>query len=382
MKWGLFFLSIIMFGFWLFYTDKRAPSGSSEIPLGWLSDNLLLTAEDNKLFLREPGKSRDQIYALSSDGLRFVSNGFCISKNRWWLPVWRFKTDGSISSASNSGALEIEIAKDENGRPRIGSISKRDWLDKPEIISCSLDTEQKETTKFLRASESYQKERKIQFEDGLISLENQAHHFRGGNSRSKIISAPHGGMLYLHESPLGLTKLVGDKVSVHIFPDAYREAVGDILWHSEGYTIFDRGLNKALFVQNGCSKSEYSENCTRKALWLSDKLEGENFFEIPEEPLIEIKSGYSCFSCGCGCYAYESLYAENGKIYLHVWGYPVVDSLRGVYRLKETKAGPTWEKIVSGQVQSPIAVSADGKKIAYFTISWFGDEFKVVNLGS
>jgi hypothetical protein len=71
---------------------------------------------------------------------------------------------------------------------------------------------------------------------------------------------------------------------------------------------------------------------------------------------------------------------EGGNIFAHVWGYPVVNERRGIYRLKQASSGPYWEKVVSGRPQPPLAFSPSGAKVAYFELSRWGDRFVVADI--
>lgn len=103
---------------------------------------------------------------------------------------------------------------------------------------------------------------------------------------------------------------------------------------------------------------------------------------LPKETLVRIKSGYQCFSCGCECYANEEIHAAGGVIYAHVWGYPVENDVRGIYRLKQSPDGPIWEKIVSGRPRPPLMFSPSGDKVAYFEMSKHGDKFMITEIGT
>jgi len=98
---------------------------------------------------------------------------------------------------------------------------------------------------------------------------------------------------------------------------------------------------------------------------------------MPGESLIEIKSGYTCFSCGSGCYNHEQLYAQGGEIYAHVFGYPAKNNVSGIYRLEQSDVGPYWKKVISGGPRPPLAINPNGRPVAYFELSRLGEALRI-----
>ncbi|MFC5767876.1 hypothetical protein [Thauera sinica] len=74
---------------------------------------------------------------------------------------------------------------------------------------------------------------------------------------------------------------------------------------------------------------------------------------------------FSCFSCGCSCYAHFDLAGAQGRIYAHIYGKSVGDSVAGVYELTHVKAETHWVQGVAGNFSGPILVSPEGCRIAY-----------------
>lgn len=353
----------------LFYTDKRTPTSPVEVPLAWLDASTLLTGERATLFIRKAGDDRQTL--LSLDEEEFSFGGFCISDANFWFATSRVKrSDGGGVSSTLSRKLQFPVLRWENGVPQLGPPVEHDWLDEPALPDCTVDHKANEATAFLRNSQTYQETRSIDIDGHLLKLEH------AGGDYARLFS----GTLYLDRSPAGLIHLSGNQATRRAFPESYANQLeigrrldwGELLW--------DAGLNQALFVHNTCGPSQSKSDCRRKALWLTPSLEPISDFEMPGESLIEIKNGYTCFSCGCGCYSHEELYVMGGEVFLHVRGYPVENHARGVYRLAQDSTGSVWEKIISGRPQSPIAVSPNGQHIAYFEISRLGDQFRIVQI--
>ena len=365
-------------GWQLFYTDKRATTGPVERPFGWLDAETLLTSEGGSLYLRRGGGERELLFAAEGTGAEFTGPA-CLARDRWWLgSVTRTEADGAVT-LSNDGPVLFEVQRETSGDVSAVKPVAQARFSSPVPMTCEKDLAAAAALDFLRTQGTYQENGTVLI-DGeryLLRLPSSSH---GGDRGSvAMTSAPEGGQIYLHDQPRGLTVLAGDRLSVHLFPAEMAEAMGASRGAAWGYLLWDRAKQQALFVQNSCV-AEGGKSCTRKAIWLSPSLEASEMVELPSEPLIEIKAGYSCFSCGCGCYSHQALVAEGGEIHAHVWGYPVKNARRGIYRLAQTETGPIWEKIVSGRPQPPLAFSPDGRKVAYFELSRLGDRFKIADI--
>lgn len=367
----------------IFYTDKRSASGPVEVPIRWINEETLLSSEGNSLFLRKRSDQRRKVYSLTAQDSEFSAGGACISADNWWMGTRKIRKIGSATQVSNTGPISIEITTGAEGEISFGKTNPHEIFARPVPMTCILDTESQAATEFLRNSEDYQRNHRISLEGKTYFLRHlsPAYHERGLWAEA-LNSAPHGGKLYLHDQPRGLLRLSGNQVSVHEFSEDYITAFGSSKMLSWGYALWDRSQNKALFIQSACVPRSENEPCTRKALWLTPELEPLDVIELPSESLIEIKDGYSCFSCGCGCYSHQNIYVEGGHIFAHVWGYPVKNDKRGIYKLEQTLKGPIWKKVVSGRPQPPLAFSPSGEKVAYFELSRLGDRFVVAEIVS
>lgn len=375
------FALLVAGSFWkLAYTDKRSASGPIEVPVAWLNEEHLLSFEQGLLFLREQGGPRSEFFALSPPESMFLPRDACIAENRWWLATVQKTVSGSGTSVSPSGPISLEI-EHKDGQPiSVLDIKQHERFARPVPTTCLQDYEFDAATAFLSNNEQYQADRRIQ-------IDGKAHFLRPLNavyeerlSIGALTSAPDGGHLYLSDQPRGLISLKGGHAEIHPFPDEYIARFGTSPTSSWGYALWDRSLKQVLFVQSACTPDKSGFPCTRKALWLTADLEPLHLVDLPGETLVKIKSGYSCFSCGCGCYSHQELYVEGGNIFAHVWGYPVANERRGIYRLKQASSGPYWEKVVSGRPQPPLAFSPSGAKVAYFELSRWGDRFVVADI--
>lgn len=364
----------------LFYTDKRSASGPVEVPLAWLNEEQLLSFEQGLLFLREQEGPRSEFFALSPPDNIFSTADACISDDRWWLTTALKTVSGSATNISLSGRISLEI-EHRDGQPiSVLEVKQHERFTNPVPTSCLQDYEADAATVFLRNNAQYQAGRRISVDGKTYFLRYPNASYEERMSHASLSSAPNGGHLYLSDQPRGLMSLKGEHIEIHPFSDEYVEMFGESPVSSWGYALWDRSLEQVLFIQSACEPEENELTCTRKALWLTADLEPLHVVELPGETLVKIKSGYSCFSCGCGCYSHQALYVEGGNIFAHVWGYPVVNERRGIYRLEQAASGPYWEKVVSGRPQPPLAFSPSGTKVAYFELSRWGDRFVFANV--
>lgn len=369
---------LALVGWQLFYTDKRAATGPVERPFGWLDAETLLSSEGGSLFMRRGGRERELLFTAEGTGTEF-SGPACIARDRWWLGSLTRTEAGGAVTLSNDGPVLFEVQIGTGGEVSAVKPVLRARFSSPVPMTCEKDLAAAAALDFLRTQKSYQENETVLIDGARYLLRLPSPSYGGDRGSVAMTSAPEGGQIYLHDQPRGLTVLAGDRLSVQLFPAEMAKAMGASQGAAWGYLLWDRAKQQALFVQNSCV-AEGGKPCTRKAIWLSPSLEALEMVELPSEPLIEIKAGYSCFSCGCGCYSHQALIAEGGEIYAHVWGYPVKNARRGIYRLAQTDEGPIWEKIVSGRPQPPLAFSPDGRKVAYFELSRLGDRFKIADI--
>lgn len=354
---------------WYFFGDKESPSEPVEVPLAWIGDDLLLTAERGRLFVRTSSAPRVEIFSLSEENTEFAEAP-CIGSDSWWFGTWIISRETRGVSSTRSDRLALRLEGWVDGMPKLGEPVAYDWFAKPFLATCEVDPWQDATTAFLKSSESFKAQHAIRIDGNMVKLE----YLDGG------LVGTFGGQLFFGQNPAGLINIQGDGVTRHPFPSTYAATLNTGLGFKGGEIIWDRSLGRALFIYNTCLGSQTGPGCRRKGLWLTPELDPLSTIEMPGESLIRIKPGYTCFSCGCGCYSHEDIYAENGIIYAHVWGFPVVGSAQGIYRLLQTPSGPEWEKIVSGRPYAPLAFSPQGDKVAYLELSRLGDEFRITRI--
>lgn len=375
------FMLVITASFWKFiYADKRSASELVEVPLAWLNEEQLLTFEQGHLFVREQGMARSEVFALTSPGNTFSRADACIADDRWWLTTGQKSVSGSGTSWTLIGPISLEVEQEKGQPVSVSKVIQEERFSIPVPTSCTRDFESDAATTFLSNNEQYQADRRITFDKKTYFLRRPGAVYEERLSHGALSVAPYGGHLYLRDQPRGLMSLKGDRLEIHPFSDQYIRSFGTSPVSSWGYALWDRSLMQVLFVQSACESDENEPPCTRKAQWLMADLKPLDIVELPSETLVKIKPGYKCFSCGCGCYAHQELYAEGGNIFAHVWGYPVVSESRGIYRLRQAPSGPYWEKVISGRPQPPLAFSPSGSKVAYYELSRWGDQFVVADI--
>ena len=216
------------------------------------------------------------------------------------------------------------------------------------------------TTAFLRASNDYQTDRVLRIDGARVRVA------RARGAFAEQIA----GILFVDIETGGLIRVVDEAITRHPMPEGFVTDDTVFLW--------DSAEGQALALTNTCQSRTKDPSCRWKALWLSLDLEPLATFEMPGTSLIEIKGGYTCFSCGCGCYSHQDFYVQNGAVYAHVWGYPVTGAARGIYRYEASD--DAWRKLASGHTTRPLAISPDGKRAAVLGLSYFGDALRVIDL--
>ena len=141
--------------------------------------------------------------------------------------------------------------------------------------------------------------------------------------------------------------------------------------------------NKFLAFQTMCLRDDPDGTCTRTAWWLDSDLQVISAFLLPNDDPLFTEEKFACFSCGCGCYTQEDVYAVNGEAFFLYSGFPLTASQRGLYRVANFESGKTeWIHEIEGRIEPPLAFSPSGCKVAYFSVSRFGDGLQVQNLCS
>lgn len=139
--------------------------------------------------------------------------------------------------------------------------------------------------------------------------------------------------------------------------------------------------DKFLAFQTMCLRDDPDGTCTRTAWWLDSDLQVISSFLLPNDDPLFTEEKFSCFSCGCGCYTQEDIYAVNGEAFFLYSGFPLTTSQRGLYRVANLGSGRTeWIHEIEGRIEPPLAFSPSGCKVAYFRVSRLGDSLQVKNL--
>jgi hypothetical protein len=143
----------------------------------------------------------------------------------------------------------------------------------------------------------------------------------------------------------------------------------------------DSVTGKFLAFQTMCLRDGPDGTCTRTAWWLDSDLQVISSFLLPNDDPLSTEEKFACFSCGCGCYTQEDVYAANGEAFFLYSGFPLTASKRGLYRVANLGSGRTeWIHEIEGRIEPPLAFSPSGCKVAYFRVSRLGDSIQVKNL--
>ncbi len=176
---------------------------------------------------------------------------------------------------------------------------------------------------------------------------------------------------YAKAGKIGLLTFEHDVARVVELPVRYsgNKSIPQVIWDEQAGLFFA--------FQIACGQRRQEGECVRTGWWLSPELRVVRSVLLPREDLLIVKEQLQCFSCGCGCYTREEVYAVNGIVYFHVFGFPLPASRRGLYRVTPESGGKSsWSQVVSGRMEPPLAFSPSGCKVAYFQVSYFGDELQ------
>ncbi|MBO6865510.1 MAG: hypothetical protein JJ877_00585 [Thalassococcus sp.] len=143
----------------------------------------------------------------------------------------------------------------------------------------------------------------------------------------------------------------------------------------------DRTTNMFFAFQNACGIDDATGECTRSAWWVNSNMELISSFLLPIDDPYSTREKLSCFSCGCGCYTHQDTYAVNGQAFFHYAGFPISKARQGLYRVVETTEGKSeWRHEIKGRIAPSLAFSPSGCKVAFFRVSYWGDELRVEDL--
>lgn len=180
---------------------------------------------------------------------------------------------------------------------------------------------------------------------------------------------------YLHFGRVGLVS----------FENGYPRKTELPLWNMENRSSpavkQDNVADKFLAFQTMCLRDDPDGTCTRTAWWLNTDLEVTSSFLLPVDDPLFSEETFACFSCGCGCYTQEDVYAVNGEAFFHYSGFPLKSSRRGIFKVVELADGTTeWLHLVKGRVEPPLSFSPSGCQVAYFRVSRLGDGLETLEL--
>lgn len=182
-----------------------------------------------------------------------------------------------------------------------------------------------------------------------------------------------------------LTYLLNGEIGLIVFDQTGARKIAlpllDKQNRSAPIVVHDKRSGNFFAFQSGCSPDDTPGSCSRSAWWLDSDLRVTSNFLLPKKDPLHIGEQLACFSCGCGCYTQEDVYAVNGTAYFQYSGFPLPTSQRGLYMLVAESDGSTkWKQVISGRIEPPLAFSPSGCKVAYFQVSWLGDSLKTTNI--
>ena len=219
--------------------------------------------------------------------------------------------------------------------------------------------------------------------DQYIEIDGDKHRVRKPSLRGRFVGFnqgfPRGEYLefftYQHLGKVGLLTFSDDTVQKIELPLQNSDNV------SSPAVMRDSVTGEFLAFQTRCLHKDPDGTCTRTAWWLDSDLKVSSSFLLPNADPLFTEEKFSCFSCGCGCYTQEDVYAVNGKAYFLYSGFPLSNSQRGLYRVVDFGSGGTeWVHEIKGRIEPPLAFSPSGCKVAYFRVSRLGDSLQVKNL--
>lgn len=179
---------------------------------------------------------------------------------------------------------------------------------------------------------------------------------------------------YRHLGQIGLLTFTADAARMIPLPQLYPDNL------SPPAVIWDAHAGRFFAFQTGCDPNQ-DATCHRTAWWLDRALNVVETLPLPAEDLLHQPEKLACFSCGCGCYTQEDIYAVNGKIYVQASGFPLSDQRRGLYEVVQADNGTsTWRQVIKGRIEPPLAFSPSGCNVAFFKVSYFGDALQTQSL--
>lgn len=124
------------------------------------------------------------------------------------------------------------------------------------------------------------------------------------------------------------------------------------------------------------------DRCQRNAWILSDRLKLIKSFKLPPQDLLNLtERTYRCFSCGCGCYSSESVYFVAGRVFFLISGFPIKDDVKGLHEVIINEDGSSeWLQVINDRMEGPITFSPSGCQVAYYKVSYLGNELITKNI--
>ena len=182
---------------------------------------------------------------------------------------------------------------------------------------------------------------------------------------------------YLHLGKVGLIVFEEAEPSLINLPLRFPEN------RTAPFVVWDQHAGIFFALQTGCQYPKEDGSCLRTGWWLDRDLSVVQTLALPEEDLLSVKEKLSCFSCGCGCYTQEDVYAVGGRVFFHVSGFPIPSFRRGLYELEVANDGSTsWRQVIRGRIEPPLAFSPSGCRVSFYRVSFWGNSLEEEKLCS
>jgi hypothetical protein len=89
--------------------------------------------------------------------------------------------------------------------------------------------------------------------------------------------------------------------------------------------------------------------------------------QIPKGPWVhdQYRAYLKNFCLNCKIHTSMKLYAQNGKIYIYIYGRSLNDRHAGIYLLTGPYSSPEWKQVLTGRPESTPILSPDGCRFSF-----------------
>lgn len=351
-------LAVVALGLWSCVPEKALDPDSAIIPMVWLDESRILVAHDQALFLRDQDGTETRVYGPDARLEPQNLADACVWKDRVALlpPPLQFLKSGMILSFSlaplREGQMALSVVEEKMAHNAL--LNPADCTPGAAFQAAALDGQP--------GPPNVQKVTLHDFHPWPAGL---ATVFPAEVADEALIAfTARTATLKLRKLDIWRVVDLPKVTGAYSMPLIYRDDVSGkyLLIQTPGYA----GAPEAF----------------RQGWWLDEEATQATPFKLPGKNLARPSWDDRCFSCGCSCYIVTDHYAVGGEVYMHIRGWPLPDSQRGLYRLRADPSKPDWERLVPGRLSAPLAFSPSGCKVASYTVSYFGNALSVFDLCS